>query len=253
MYPHRIRLHGPWEVEPVARIVRRADGTVQILDEPVPAGMRMTIPCRWHEGGLGEFAGRVRFRRRFGYPGRIDPYERVWLTFEGVAGSSEICLNGTLLGHRSEAECPFEFEITDLLQGRNELAVQIDAPEGRGGLWGEVALEVRCTAFLRAVQAWGWFEDEIETLQVSGEVVGTSGRPLELYVLVDGATQHYAVVDPTPEGRTFQVKVCCPTSEKPRADVPAGKHVVRVDLVSGAMLWYVVERLITIEAAPDRC
>src|SRR5262245_97069 len=67
MYPHRIRLRGPWECQPLA-----PDG---------PPPRRVTLPCRWADGGLGDFRGPVRFRRRFGYPGRLDAHERVWLTF----------------------------------------------------------------------------------------------------------------------------------------------------------------------------
>ena len=52
MYPHRIRLRGPWECEPLAR----AEGA----DMPLPPPCRMTMPCRWSAGGLAEFAGRVR-------------------------------------------------------------------------------------------------------------------------------------------------------------------------------------------------
>ena len=239
MYPHRIRLLGPWEIEPVTRLVRQADGTVQVIDSPLPPARRMIMPCRWNEGGLGDFTGRVRFRRRFGYPGRIDPYERVWLTFEGIAGSCEISLNCQTLGHRGEVDWPIEFEITELLKGRNELVVLIDAPDGCGGLPDEVALEIRCAAFLRAVEARGRIEDAIPVLEVTGEVVGQSAGPLELYVLVDGATQHYGIVEASPGGIPFRVHVQ-PTS----ADC---RHVVRVDLVQGAMLWYAVERAVTVQ------
>ena len=71
MYPHRIRLRGPWDCEPLARLAPGAS------DGALPPPGRMTLPCRWAEGGLTDFAGRVRFRRRFGYPGRIDAHERV--------------------------------------------------------------------------------------------------------------------------------------------------------------------------------
>ena len=76
---------------------------------------RMTLPCRWHEGGLADFAGRVRFVCRFGWPGRIDPHERVWLTFAGAEGTAEVYLNGQVLG-RHEGLDPFEFEVTSLLR-----------------------------------------------------------------------------------------------------------------------------------------
>src|SRR5262245_58836427 len=97
MYPHRIRLRGPWECEPLARA---GPGDAA---GPLPAPFRMTMPCAWAEGGLTGFAGRVRFRRRFGYPGTIDAYERVWLTFAGVRDFADVALNGTPLGRREGA------------------------------------------------------------------------------------------------------------------------------------------------------
>src|SRR5262249_4666249 len=109
-YPHRIRLRGPWECEPLARAGPGA----------LPPPGRVSVPCTWAEGGLPDFAGRARFRRRFGYPGRIDPHERVWLTFAGVSDRAEVALNGTALG-RHEGPGPFEFEVTALLLPRNEL------------------------------------------------------------------------------------------------------------------------------------
>src|SRR5881227_2389651 len=103
MYPHRIRLRGPWECEPLARSVVRADVTRELRQEELPPKCRMLLPCRWSERGLHDFAGRVRFRRRFGYPGRIDAYERVWLTFAGAGDRSLVALNGSELG-RHEGE-----------------------------------------------------------------------------------------------------------------------------------------------------
>src|SRR5262249_57163388 len=58
LYPHRIRLVGPWEFEPLSRMG----------EQPLPPCGRMTLPARWQGGGLTDFAGRVRFVRRFGYP-----------------------------------------------------------------------------------------------------------------------------------------------------------------------------------------
>src|SRR6266446_3772398 len=131
MYPHLIRLRGPWEVEPVAQLLRHADGRVARREGPVPPKFRMTLPGPWEASGLTAFAGRVRFRRRFGYPGRIDAHERVWLTFGGGTHAAEVWLNGVLLGRRDEGQGPFEYEITGLLKDRNELVVQVDAPEGQ--------------------------------------------------------------------------------------------------------------------------
>jgi hypothetical protein len=181
-YPHRIRLRGPWQSEPVAGGVRRV--------------------------------------RRFGYPGRIDANERVWLTFADVGGRVEVSLNGQALGSHDGAS--FEHEVTTLLGTRNELVMRI---EGGAESWGKVALEVRRTAFLRGVRATA----DGGRVRVSGEVVGSAGRPLELYILLDGHTVHYATVEPTAAGRAFEVV----------AD-GSGKQV-RVELVEGGCVWYAVE------------
>src|SRR5260370_5370654 len=116
MYPHRIRLRGPWECQPLARSVIVANGRKEITTTDLPAARKMIMPCRWEEGGLKDFAGRVRFRRHFGYPGRIDENERVWLIFTGVEGAPEVWLNGQFLRSREEPQQTFEFEITQLLQ-----------------------------------------------------------------------------------------------------------------------------------------
>src|SRR5260370_8527653 len=108
--PHRIRLRGPWQSEPVAGGVRRV--------------------------------------RRFGYPGRIDADERVWLTFAGVAGRVEVSLNGHVLGSH-DGGAPFEHEVTSLLGPRNEGGMR---GEGGGESWGEVSLKALPPPSLPAVR-----------------------------------------------------------------------------------------------------
>jgi beta-galactosidase/beta-glucuronidase len=142
MYPHRIRLRGPWECEPLARLVTKPDGQDETVTTDLPAPRRVTMPCRWSEEGLKDFAGRVRFRRHFGYPGRIDENERVWLTFAGIEGAAEIKLNGQILRRCDQTQDPLEFEITGLLGKRNELVVDVEGSE-TGGVYGEVAMEIR--------------------------------------------------------------------------------------------------------------
>src|SRR5262245_14939022 len=112
MYPHRIHLREPWQ--------------------------REELP------GL---PGHRRFRRRFGYPGRLDEHERVWLTFAGVAAPATIALNGRPFG---EGQGAFEFEVTGDLLARNELVA--DVPSRDAALFGVVALEIRASAFLHGVR-----------------------------------------------------------------------------------------------------
>ena len=247
MYPHRIRLRGPWEYEPLARSERPETQSLDGPQRPLPAGGKMTLPCRWSEGGLGDFAGRVRFRRRFGAPRQIDPHERVWLTFAGVDEVAEVRLNDQFLGQQHSQE-PFEHEVTDLLRERNELVVDVEAAHTDGGVWGEVALEVRCLAFLRGVRAWATFAGESACLHVAGQVMGESQQPLEAYVVLDRYTVGYATVEAG--GKSFHVvsEELAPArwhelEGKPRA------HEVRIELVCGGTAWYTLEQSFTFQPA----
>lgn len=195
-YPHRIRLRGPWQHE--------------------VAG-----------------AGIVRARRRFGYPGRIDSFERVWLTFAGVRGKADVLLNQQHLG-TGDGES-FAFDVTSLLRERNELVVEIDA--GAGEAWGEVALEVRCTAYLRNVRIWFSRDAEGLRLEATGEVVGFCAGPLELYLICDRFTAAYAVAEAAAEGNPFHL-----VALDPMMSADAEEHVVRVELVNAAAVWYEFEQ-----------
>ncbi len=205
------------------------------------------MPCRWSEGGLRDFAGRVRFRRRFGYPGRIDEHERVWLTFEGIDGEAEIRLNDRLLGLSRDPSGAFEFEVTTLLRPRNGLVVDVDGTAEQGGLWGEVALEVRCAAWLRNIRRSLLLRgDEVE-LRVSGEVVGVAERPLELYIVLDRSVVAYREITAIPEGNGFEL-IARESAEQWRGNATAlCQPVVKVDLVNGASIWYTHEAELTLE------
>lgn len=242
VYPHRIRLRGPWECEP---LVSLRPG------EALPPPRRMTMPCRWGEGGLGEFAGRVRFRRRFGYPGRLDPEERVWLTFAGVSGAAEVWLNGQFLGRQPDHAGPFAYEVTALLRPRNELVVVVEATTPAGGLWGEVALEIRRTAYLHRLRAWQ------ETgppgrVHLTGELCGSAAHPLDIYILWRGKRLLSATLVPQPPGQSFHLiseplpplEVSTHSLAEQGASVPdlqaaslQPSECVQVELVGGSLLW----------------
>jgi hypothetical protein len=193
----------------------------------------MTLPCRWAEGGLPDFAGRVRFTRRFGYPGRIDDFERVWLTAAGVETSAKLVLNNASIGGFAAASGSFEAEVTALLGQRNVLHVEVEG-SSNGGLWGEVALEVRCRAFLRDIRV----RAVAGALEIEGKVIGPAGESLELYVVLGRHTADYATVIPSPEGTPFRM-----SAELPAVVDGDGPLVLKLDLVHGATVWYTYEHV----------
>jgi hypothetical protein len=206
----------------------------------------MTMPCRWADGGLADFRGSVRFRRRFGYPGRIDAHERVWLTFGPATGWLRVDLNGTLLGEQNGGT--FEYEVTACLRDRNELTIDISGDEA-GGLWGEVALEVRCTAFLRDVCCTATVNDKgALQVKVAGALAGTSADALEIYLLLDRSTVAYAWLQAPVAPQSFRLDSDKLAPERWRSSAdPSEAHRVRVDLVQAATIWYTWEQDLTVE------
>ena len=89
-----------------------------------------------------------------------------------------------------------------------------------GGLWGEVALTVRCTAWLADVRC--------EKNKASGRVLGEANRPLDLYILVDGSTAFYTRVKANPQGEL--VETALPPSK-------GGASEVTIELVNGGVVW----------------
>jgi hypothetical protein len=216
--------------------------------DSLPHAVQMMLPCRWRDGGLERFSGRVRYRRRFSWLARLDSHERVWLTCAGADSRAEFWLNGGRLGADAAAPGPFEFEISDLLRPRNQLQVEVEGVEDTGGLWGEVAVEIRCPAFLRDVKLE--LSDSLAgtCLVIAGKTVGNSDRPLELYVLLDGSTIIYERVQPIPEGSAFRfVSGCLPTADPPTVSA----RRVKVDLINGASAWHTIDRELPCGPAAD--
>lgn len=227
-YPHRIRLRGPWECEPVFRYAPSAAGIKQSTEQ-LPGPLRMTMPCLWNEGGLQDFAGKVRFRRRFGYPGRIDEGERVWLHFAAVIGNVVVSLNGEMLGKFGTENCPEEYDVTSLLQPRNELVVEVESRKTNAGLCGEVAMLIRRTAFLANVKTRVEQVNGKSRIVAHGVVTGSCERPLDIYLLAGRSTVAFAIVAATEEGTAFEL-----TSEEINTQDVA---TVQIDLIDGGVIW----------------
>jgi beta-mannosidase len=88
----------------------------------------MQVPSNWYLSGLGDFHGRVSFRRQFtAGPDLVN--NAVWLCFIGVDYYAQVSLNGQILGEHEGYFEPFEIEVTGPLNdGSNSLEVIVDAP-----------------------------------------------------------------------------------------------------------------------------
>ncbi len=91
-----------------------------------------------------------------------------------------------------------------------------------GNYLGEVALEIRASAYLKDVR----LDSADGGIRVKGTVAGICDGPLELYVLVDGHQAAYQTIN---AGEAFNAALT-EVGEK-----------VRVELVNVSTVWYVVE------------
>ena len=210
MYPHRIRLRGPWECEPI--------------EGPPPR--RVFMPSGWLAAGLEGFHGAARFTRKFGYPGQIDEGEHVWLICDGCTGCEEVRLNGQVL--TQDRVQSFAFDVTPMLTARNRLEVLISGDTDDAGLWGDVALEVRRDAYLADVSVL----NAERGITIAGNAIGTSPQPLELYTLVDNRHADYRKIQPKPAGEPFRIEL---------PEVTSRNQAVRVELIHISAIWYAVE------------
>lgn len=202
MYPHFIRLRGPWEMS---------------VGEGPPLIVKM--PARWDAPPLSNLHGPVRCLRKFGAPRQLDDGEFVWLVFRDFPTAVEAQLNGKHLGTSQVGA--FEFPVS--LKPRNRLELTMSPPTERACAWGEVAMEIRRSAWLCQLS----LTPVQNEWTLTGSVVGTSAEPLELYVMVGGRQLHYQEIEPRPEGQPFATRFAWPDLRE-----------IKVDLVNVATVWY---------------
>ena len=226
MYPHRIRLGGPWHYEPISRSLILPNGKIERWESDCPSSGQFRVPASWSGTPLDGFRGRVRWRRGFQAPRQLDPDEQLWLTFGGVDYFASVSLNGVPLGDHEGYFEPFEFDITNLLTGRNELSMEVECPAEsnrasrrmlRGvldslhptfvaGLWRGVALEVRSIAQLRNVRIETDLVGRSGRLSVTGRVVGRPGTKVTVELIAGEAWLDQTALELAPEAAPFALR-----------------------------------------------
>ena len=205
VYPHYIRLRGPWQY--------------RTLESPERAGT-LTVPGSWSQYGLTDYWGRAELRRRFHWMATHDSAERVWLCAEGCVGQAHLVLNGRMLGTTDSTWGRFRFDVTDRLRAENELLIELDAGQeglpdsdrygllgcgpgdwtGRrrepvGGIIGGVylAIESRRLA-LRAPRLRTDWSPEGGAITVTARLVGDGASP-DFTITLDGRQIEWNLVD----------------------------------------------------------
>lgn len=145
---HRMHLKGPWDyewVEGPTGSASSAEDEDLTMDSPLLTNFRVRMPSSIQEA-FGSMSGRVIFRRRFQKPTNLDSNERVHIAFDGIGGRADISVNGTTLGSLSNNSETVSFDMTEVLEHSNELAVDLtivwDEDVEPGGLFQPVAVEI---------------------------------------------------------------------------------------------------------------
>ncbi|HEV3145185.1 MAG TPA: hypothetical protein VGZ47_14945 [Gemmataceae bacterium] len=246
MYPHRIRLRGPWQIEPLAQLVRHGHDVFGFRMHDLPAARTVNSPALLKDCGLPDFAGVVRYRRHFGLPRKLDEHETVWITCAGVADSCIVWLNAQRLANFASPRQPFEIEVTGELQDRNELWLDVHYAHanGNGGLCGDVAIEIRALAWIHDLQITLRTAREGAVIAIDGEVVGRSDAPLDFYAILDRGTIVQNTVATHVSGARFHFE----TAEMPLDGLD---HALRVELVCGSNVWYTAEQTVILKKNCD--
>lgn len=128
MTVHRIRLRGPWLLEP-------ADG------QDLP-GRTIRLPLQWAE--LVECgARRVRLSRRFHRPTNLGPQDQVAVIIQDLPAEAQVGLNGTILAQQISTPTKESVFRMPRLEPTNLLSIEFEVgtrSAAGAGVWGEVAL-----------------------------------------------------------------------------------------------------------------
>ncbi len=130
MTVHRIRLRGPWLLEPTP---------------PAETPSRtVRLPGGWSDL-LGAGVRRVRLSRRFHSPTNLGPDDEVSLVVKKLPEGAHVCLNGANLAAQARHAAEDSVFPTSRLELNNLLTVEFDVgatPDADDEAWGDVALVI---------------------------------------------------------------------------------------------------------------
>jgi beta-galactosidase/beta-glucuronidase len=250
-----MRLHGPWEYQPLSRWAKAAGGAWVETTSDLPPPGRMHVPNDWGAALGQDYRGRVRFLRRFNRPTGLERRERVWLVIEGVDACGTVALNGRPIGRVDGYALEASFDITEHLEARNQLEVVAETPPepepagssqqqaclrpGRehqpGGLIRQIRLEVRHEVYVDRLTVYATACDGSPTLRVSAVAAGPEMGGLNLHVT--GMRRELAFA-PLRPGQVLHLTMAVPALPRWTPYQPCGLESVEVRLLlRGEAIW----------------
>jgi len=113
-------LCGEWEMKPVERFDGRYDGE---------GWVETRVPGHWQLHPSFEFyGGKMVYQKGFDAPPRAEG-RRYFLRFNGVFYWSIVNLNGARIGENEGYFFPRDYEVTGVLEDKNDLLVEVDCPD----------------------------------------------------------------------------------------------------------------------------
>ena len=124
-YPHVIRLRGPWQFSTIPQLpFADSDGGHEEVEHSQTVG----LPCDLCELLGDDYVGQVQLSRRFGLPTKLEPDEQIGLVVRASSGFGQVRLNGEDLGSLDDPTGLNRFDVTEQLQTRNELVIEVTVP-----------------------------------------------------------------------------------------------------------------------------
>jgi hypothetical protein len=120
---HIIRLRGPWEIVP--------------LEIRAATPLRLMLPGNWR-APLGDYTGRVQFRRRFHRPTGLGDDSQVLLAATALPSQRLVLCNDELVAADENQE---RYDLTRHLASENLLVIELTL-RGEEPVLGEVWLEI---------------------------------------------------------------------------------------------------------------
>jgi hypothetical protein len=127
---HRIRLRGPWLLQPTA--------------VPSTPPRRIQLPAPWAELFGADFRG-VQLSRRFNRPTNLGPADRISLVVNDLPAGARVSLNAITLTPKPPDAAQTAVFPTSHLEPHNLLTIEFDVAATTAAsdqIWGEVALVI---------------------------------------------------------------------------------------------------------------